>query len=232
MEILHVDEQIFVLSKPQGRLAQPDRTGDPDVYTLGKQWLKENGESDPFLGIVHRLDRPTSGVMILARTSAAARALSEQFRERTVEKTYLAVVEGELRGIGSWSDYVVKPDRQPKLVGSNHPEGKPARLSWQALCRTSDRTLLRLQLHTGRPHQIRLQAAERGHPVVGDTRYGAAASPPEGGIGLHHTHLRVEHPARTRVETFVAPLPEKWNPILTDEMRSAVDRVLDQATLH
>jgi tRNA pseudouridine32 synthase/23S rRNA pseudouridine746 synthase/23S rRNA pseudouridine1911/1915/1917 synthase len=231
MEILHVDEQVFVISKPPGRLAQPDRTGDPDVYTLGKQWLRENGEPDPFLGIVHRLDRPTSGVMVLARTSAAARALSEQFRERTVEKTYLAVVEGRLRGIGDWSDYVAKPDRQPKLVDSHDPEGKPARLSWQALHSAGDRTLLRLQLHTGRPHQIRLQAAERGHPVLGDTRYGAAASPPDGGIGLHHTYLRLEPPAQTRVETFVAPLPEGWNKILTDEMRSAVDRVLDQATL-
>lgn len=231
MEILHVDEQLFVVAKPPGRLAQPDRTGDPDVLSLGKQWLKDQGMSDPFLGLVHRLDRPTSGVMILARTSAAARDLSRQFRERTAEKTYLAVVEGGLRGIGTWTDYVAKPDRQPKLVPPDHPEGKPAELDWQALHATAERTLLRFQLRTGRPHQIRLQAAERNHPVVGDTRYGASKPLPDGAIALHHTILRVEHPARPRVETFVAPVPDVWDEVLTDAMRPVIERVLEQATL-
>jgi tRNA pseudouridine32 synthase/23S rRNA pseudouridine746 synthase/23S rRNA pseudouridine1911/1915/1917 synthase len=231
MEILHEDEQLLVIAKPPGRLAQPDHTGDADVLTLAKRWLREQGEPDPFLGLVHRLDRPTSGVMVMARTSTAARVLSAQFRERTAEKTYLAVVEGQLRGIGAWSDYVAKPDRHPRLVAPDHPEGKYAELDWQALHRDDDRTLLRLQLHTGRPHQIRLQAAERGHPVVGDTRYGAAASLPEGAIALHHAHLRVEHPEQPRVETFVAPVPDVWSPVLSDEGRAAVERVLDRATL-
>lgn len=231
MEILHVDEQLLVVGKPSGRLAQPDRTGDPDVLTLGKKWLQKQGETDPFLGLVHRLDRPTSGVMVLARTSAAARALSKQFRERTAEKTYLAVVEGRLRGIGAWSDYIAKPDRQPKLVGPNDPAGKPAELDWQALHTTGDRTLLRLQLHTGRPHQIRLQAADRGHPVVGDTRYGAATPLAGGAIALHHAHLRVEHPAAPRVETFLAPIPEAWEAVCTDEMKKVADRMMDRATL-
>jgi tRNA pseudouridine32 synthase/23S rRNA pseudouridine746 synthase/23S rRNA pseudouridine1911/1915/1917 synthase len=231
MEILHVDEDIFVIAKPPGLLAQPDRTGDADVLTLGKQWLVDQGETDPFLGLVHRLDRPTAGVMVLARTSAAARALSTQFRERTAEKTYLAVVHGALRGIGSWSDYVAKLDRQPQLVSPDHPEGKPAELNWQALHGEGETTLLRLQLHTGRPHQIRLQAAERGHPVVGDTRYGAAAPLPNGAIALHHTHLRVEHPTRSRAQTFVAPIPTVWDEILDDQMESTIERVRAQATL-
>ena len=231
MEILHVDEQLLVVRKPSGRLAQPDRTGDPDVLTLGKKWLQKQGETDPFLGLVHRLDRPTSGVMVLARTSAAARALSKQFRERTVEKTYLAVVEGRLRGIGGWSDYIAKPKRQPKLVAPDDPAGKPAELDWQALYSEDDRTLLRLQLHTGRPHQIRLQAADCGHPVVGDTRYGAAAPLAGGAIALHHAHLRVEHPAAPRVETFLAPIPEAWEAVCTDEMKKVADRVMDRATL-
>lgn len=232
MEILHVDDQILVVFKPSGRLAQPDRTGDPDVLTLGKQWLEESEEeSDPFLGLVHRLDRPTSGVMVLARTSAAARVLSAQFRERTAEKTYLAVVEGRLRGIGTWSDYVAKPGRQPKLVGPEHPDGKPAELEWQALYNTDERTLLRLQLHTGRPHQIRLQAADRGYPVVGDTRYGATAPLPGRAIALHHAYLRVELPDRSRVETFVAPVPDGWENVLPPEARAIIDRVLAQATV-
>jgi Pseudouridylate synthases, 23S RNA-specific len=232
MEILHVDEQLLVIAKSPGRLAQPDHTGDADVLTLGKEIVAEReGTDDPFLGLVHRLDRPTSGVMVLARTSAAARGLSKQFRERTAEKTYLAVVEGALRGIGTWTDTIAKPDRQPKLVAPDHPEGKHAALDWQALHTDADRTLLRLQLHTGRPHQIRLQAADRGHPVVGDARYGATASLPNGDIALHHTVLRVEHPETQRVETFVAPLPDVWDTVLSDEMRAAVDRILDQATM-
>jgi len=231
MEILHEDEQLLVIAKPPGLLAQPDHTGDPDVLTLGKQRLRERGAPDPFLGLVHRLDRPTSGVMVLARTSDAARVLSRQFRERTAEKTYVAVVEGRLRGIGNWSDYVAKLDQQPTLVSPEHPEGKPAELDWQALHSSEDRSLLRLQLHTGRPHQIRLQAAERGHPVVGDTRYGASGPLPDGAIALHHAHLRVEHPERSRVETFVAPVPDVWTSVLTAEMQTAVERVLAQATM-
>lgn len=232
MEILHVDEQLFVVNKPPGLLAQPDHTGDPDVLGRGKQWLAERGEEEPFLGLVHRLDRPTSGIMVLGRTSVAARSLSRQFRERTVEKTYLAVVEGTLRGIGSWSDYVAKLGRQPTLVPPDHAEGKPAELDWQALHATGDRTLLRLQLHTGRPHQIRLQAAERGHPVMGDTRYGASAAALERDIALHHAILRLEHPERRRMDTFVAPVPESWAAVMDTKIRSLLEREIDRATLH
>ena len=231
MEILHEDEHLLVIAKSPGHLAQPDRTGDVDVLTLGKQWLREQGETDPFMGLVHRLDRPTSGVMVLARNSTAARALSAQFRERTAEKTYLAVVEGRLRGIGSWSDYVAKLDQQPTVVSPDHPEGKFAELDWQALRCEDTSTLLRFQLLTGRPHQIRLQAAERGHPVVGDTRYGAGKSLPDGAIALHHVHLRVEHPEQARMNTFVAPLPGVWETVLSDEMRAAVAQVIDRAVV-
>lgn len=232
MEILYRDEHLLVLVKPSGVLAQPDHTGDIDVLTLGKRRMAAREEvNDPFLGLVHRLDRPTSGVMVLARTSEAARALSQQFRERTVEKTYLAVVEGELRGIGTWTDTIAKPGRQPKVVSPGHPEGKHARLDWQALGHDAGRTLLRLQLHTGRPHQIRLQAADRGYAVVGDTRYGANATRPDGAIALHHTVLRVEHPGSRRVKTFVAPPPMRWSDLLSDPLQAAIDRVVDQATL-
>jgi len=229
MTLLHKDAQLLVVQKPSGLLAQPARTGDVDVLTLGKRHLREQGESDPFLGLVHRLDRPTSGIMVLARTSAAARALSRQFRERTVQKTYLAVVEGTLRGIGSWTDYIAKINRQPQIVSPDHPEGKRAALDWQALHTESDRTLLRLQLKTGRPHQIRLQAAERNHPVVGDERYGAETSWRTGEIVLHHAILRLDHPEHPRRETFVASVPDVWSSVLTEDMRAAIDRLFLQA---
>jgi len=227
--VLHEDDLILVVNKPAGVLAQPDHTGDADVLSLAKDRQLKRGIADPFVGLVHRLDRPTSGLMVLARTSAAARVLSEQFRERTVQKRYLAVVEGHLRGIGTWRDYVAKPGRQPKIVSPDHPDGKPAVLEWQALARGEERTLLQVELRTGRPHQIRLQAAERTVPVLGDGRYGAAEDGPPGGIALHHTVLRIDPPEGSRRATFVADVPENWAPFLTDDMRAAIERMLTQA---
>jgi len=229
MDILHRDDQLLVIDKPPGLLAQADRTGDPDVVTLGKEQLASGDGGDPFLGLIHRLDRPASGIMVLARTSDAARHLSRQFREREVEKRYLVVVEGALRGIGTWTDYIAKPGRQPRLVNPDHVDGKRAVLDWQVLARGSDRTLLQVELHTGRPHQIRLQATGRGHPVLGDRRYGANASLNEKAIALHHALVRFEHPARPFRKTVVSAPPEAWAGILTSDMRSAVCRVLDRA---
>jgi tRNA pseudouridine32 synthase/23S rRNA pseudouridine746 synthase/23S rRNA pseudouridine1911/1915/1917 synthase len=226
LTILHEDAHILVVHKPSGLLAQPDPSGAPDVLSRAKE---REGGTDPFVGLVHRLDRPTSGLMVLARASEAARALSRQFRERTVHKEYLAVVEGTLRGAGTWRDYIAKPGRRPAVVGPDHPEGKPAALDWQALRRADGRTLLRVQLRTGRPHQVRLQAAERGGPVAGDARYGAAGPGPEAGIALHHAILRIEHPADARMETYVAPPPAGWAPLLTAEMNDVVDRILTRA---
>ena len=229
MEILHRDEHLLVIDKPPGLLSQPDRTGDPDVVTLGKEQLAEEEGGDPFLGLIHRLDRPASGVMVLARTSDAAGELSRQFRERLVEKRYLVVVEGTLHGIGTWTDYIAKPDRQPRLVDPDHSAGMRAVLNWQALASDDNRTLLQVELRTGRPHQIRLQATGRGHPVVGDQRYGAASSLGDRAIALHHALLRVDHSAQSRRETFVAEPPAVWSKVLTAEMRVAIRRMLDHA---
>lgn len=228
MEILHLDDDLLVVRKPSGLLAQPDRTGDPDVLSWSKEFLRGRfDQADPFLGLVHRLDRPTSGIMVLARTSEAARELSRQFRERTIAKQYLALVEGALRRIGEWTDYIAKPKQQPKLVPPDHPEGKRARLQWQALARSDGHTLLQIQLQTGRPHQIRLQAADRGHPVVGDTRYGASTA--LDGILLHHAVLRFDHPTEGRRVTFTAAPPALWRGRLTPEIQQAIGRVLSQA---
>lgn len=226
--ILHEDPQLLVIHKPAGLLAQPDHTGDRDVLTQGKAYLAES-EAEPFLGLVHRLDRPTSGIMVLARTSVAARALSRQFRERTAQKQYLTLVEGTRRGVGTWTDYIAKPGRRPMVVPPDHPDGKRAALDWQALHRDGGRTLLLCTLHTGRPHQIRLQAAERDIPVVGDTRYGGPAVDARGAIALHHAILRIEHPSEPQRKTVVDGLPTHWTPLLNDDMREAARRVLARA---
>lgn len=226
-----MDDQILVINKASGLLSQPDRTGDPDVLHLGRKMLSDDGAEEPFLGLVHRLDRPASGVMVLARTSAAARHLSAQFRERTVDKRYLAVVEGGLSGIGTWTDYIAKPGRQPQLVSPEHPQGKRAEMQWQVLASGDVSTLLQIELKTGRPHQIRLQGASRGHPVLGDQRYGTQESLERGAIALHHAVLRVNHPTHKRRETFVAFPPDLWKGFVTDEMWAALRRMLDQAQL-
>jgi len=229
MTLLHRDEHLLVVNKPPGVLSQPDHTGDPDVVSRAKETLAGATSETPFVGLVHRLDRPASGVMVLARTSEAARDLSRQFRERAVEKRYVVAVEGTLRGIGTWKDFIAKPDRQPRLVDPDHPDGKRAALDWQVLAAGPDRTLLQVTLRTGRPHQIRLQAAGRGHPVVGDRRYDASSALPGRALALHHVLLRVEHPAHPRRETFIAPPPEHWSPILSDPFRDAIEDLLDRA---
>lgn len=166
---------------------------------------------------------------MLARTSEAARHLSNQFHERTVEKQYLAVVEGVLQGIGEWVDYIAKPGRKPKLVPPDHGQGKRAELRWQALDAMPNRSLLQVELGTGRPHQIRLQTSDRGHPIVGDHRYGAESSMPDRTIALHHAVLRLDHPVENRRKTFVAAPPSGWNTVLASTMESAIQRMLRQA---
>jgi tRNA pseudouridine32 synthase/23S rRNA pseudouridine746 synthase/23S rRNA pseudouridine1911/1915/1917 synthase len=222
--VLHHDDALLVLTKPAGMLAQADRTGDLDLLTWAKQRVATGapGPVNPFVGLVHRLDRPTSGVMALARTPQAARALSRQFRERTVEKRYLALVEGTLTGIGTWTDTLAKVDGTPRRVAADHPDGKHAALTWQAVASEGDTTLLQIQLQTGRPHQIRLQGAARGHPVVGDTRYGAAPAL-QRSIALHHALLRLEHPATQRMQAFTTPVPDAWPNVLPESLRSALD---------
>ena len=231
MEVLHRDEHLLVVDKPPGLLSQADHTGDSDVVTLGKERLAEQENKEPFLGLVHRLDRPASGLMVLACTSEAASELSRQFRERLVEKRYVVLVEGTLRGIGTWTDYIAKPDRQPRLVDPDDPDGKRAVLDWQALSTGQGRTLLQVELQTGRSHQIRLQATSRGHPVVGDQRYGASSTLGDRAIALHHALLRFDHPAHARRSTFTAEPPAVWSDALTDDMHSALRRMLDHAEL-
>jgi len=229
MDIMHQDDDLIVVNKPPGILSQPDRTGDDDVVTLAKERLRrDRGADDPFLGLVHRLDRPASGVLLLALSSEAARIVSRQFRERHVEKRYLALVEGTLTGIGTWTDYITKSGRAPRIVSADEPDGKRAVLSWQALEQDAGRTLLQVELETGRPHQIRLQCAHRGHHVLGDFRHGSSVEIDGRNIALHHRLLRVEHPSSQRICSFVAPLPDLWDRVLTDPLRSAAERVLQK----
>jgi tRNA pseudouridine32 synthase/23S rRNA pseudouridine746 synthase/23S rRNA pseudouridine1911/1915/1917 synthase len=226
-DVLHCDAQLLVVNKPPGVLSQPDRTGDADIAALGKAFLREHegaGE-DPFLAPAHRLDRPAGGVMALARTSEAARHLARQFRERTVDKRYLAVVEGEGAGFGALDDYIAKTDATPRLTDPDDPDGRWARLQYQSLAEHDGLGLLLVRPETGRPHQIRLQLAERGVPILGDLRYGAERELDGQNLALHSYRLAVEHPAEERRVSFSAPPPATWPQRFGDD----IERVMRNA---
>jgi RluA family pseudouridine synthase len=211
-EVLHLDNHLLVIAKPPGMLSQADQTGDLDVVSWGKAYLKARFEKpgNVFLGLVHRLDRPASGVMVLARTSKAARRLTEQFRDRLPEKRYLAILEGHLDGWGHWTDYLVKEGQQVRVVEAAHPGAKRAELRWQVVAQEGDATLADVRLLTGRAHQIRVQFAHRGVPLLGDVRYGAQEELDGRNLALHAYQLRVEHPTKRSMMTFSALPPATW----------------------
>lgn len=209
-ETLHLDNHLLVVHKPAGMLVQEDRTGDADLLTLGKAFLKERFDKpgNVFLGLVHRLDRPVSGVVALARTSKAAARLSEQFRERSPEKNYVALVEGRLLGEGTRVDHLAKLGQTVRVVKPSHPEAKRAELRYRVLGserrREGDVSLVAVELVTGRAHQIRVQLAAMGHPILGDLRYGAAAPFGDRALALHAAALTIEHPTQRVPMTFTA----------------------------
>ncbi|NNF58817.1 MAG: RNA pseudouridine synthase [Rhodothermaceae bacterium] len=212
MEVLYLDNHLLVVVKPPGLLAQADRTGDTDLLTQGKAFLKEKFDKpgNVFLGLVHRLDRPVSGVMVLARTSKAAGRLSKAFRERRVEKRYLALVEGRMSGAGEREDYLLKEDGRVRIVSADHPKGKRAVLRWQALGEEGRLSLVEVKLLTGRAHQVRVQLAALGTPILGDFRYGATRELDGRNLALHAYRLAFEHPVRREPLVFTAPPPVSW----------------------
>ena len=214
-DVLYLDNHLLVVHKPAGLLAQADHTGDPDLVSEAKAFLKQRFDKpgNVFVGLVHRLDRPVSGVMVLARTSKAASRLSEQFREREPDKRYLAAVEGRLIGEGEQEDFLLKDGQRGVVtrVKATKPGAKRARLRWKALNVDGKKTLVEVQLLTGRAHQVRVQLAGLGHPIVGDRKYGSAlAFDPPGlapgarAIALHAARLAFEHPVRREPMAFSA----------------------------
>ncbi|PAP77648.1 RluA family pseudouridine synthase [Rubrivirga marina] len=221
MNPLYLDNHLLAVSKPPGLLTQADRTGDPDLVSLAKAYLKERFDKpgNVFVGLVHRLDRPASGVMMLARTSKAASRLSDQFRRRVPQKRYLAVVEGDPGDGGAWTERVDAIDKGGGGSVDVVPvgEGQRAALRYRTLARDSARSLVEVELLTGRKHQIRAQLAELGAPILGDFRYGNQTPFADGrGVALHAYRLVVEHPTKREPVTVVAPPPEAWAGLFPD----------------
>jgi 23S rRNA pseudouridine1911/1915/1917 synthase len=216
LNILHEDNHVLAIAKPANLLVQGDRTGDPTLRELAQAYLKQRygKPGNVYLGLVHRLDRPVSGVVLLARTSKAASRLAHQFREGDVSKQYMAVVQGVPNLPGDELVHHLAGSGDERMVTraslNAFPGSKIARLRYLVTSRSIDRALLEIELLTGRRHQIRAQLALAGWPVVGDVKYGARPEPRYSGIALHARRLEFAHPvggAPIRVE---APLPTGW----------------------
>jgi RluA family pseudouridine synthase len=228
-EILFSDNHLLIVNKPPGVLSQADSTGDQDMLTMAKQWIKQeyNKPGNVYVGLVHRLDRPVSGVLALARTSKAAARLSAQFRHGTPVKKYIALTEGRTPKGGTCRDFLVKDEtRTVRVVDGRHPGARDAELEWSSVAFHKGRTLLDIQLKTGRAHQIRAQLAERGMPIIGDMRYGSRASFDGRNLALHCYCLELEHPVqKVRMRWTVEP-PSSWQGFFEPEIK----RIIQQAS--
>ena len=210
LKILYTDNHLLVVRKPAGLLVQGDRTGDTTLLDCAREYIKDqfNKPGNVYLGLVHRLDRPTSGVVVFALTSKAAKRLSDQFRERNVRKIYWALVQGKTPTEGTLVDRIRR--HGPKSHLSKGTDGQHAELSFRRLRYHKGVSWVEIELATGRHHQIRVQFAHRGHPVIGDFRYGSKIKFGQRALALHARSLTISHPTRKEEMTFVAELEPFW----------------------
>ena len=207
VNVLYEDNQIIVVEKEPNIPSQADKTGDIDMLSLVKQYIKEkyNKPGEVYIGLVHRLDRPVGGVMVFARTSKSASRLSEQVRNKTLKKTYIAVVDGQVsENNGILEDYLYKDERKnmSKVVAKEKKNAKLAKLEYEVLDYDEKRNLttVKIKLHTGRHHQIRVQFANFGHSLYGDQKYGTRGKGKQ--IRLWAYELEFEHPVKKEMMSF------------------------------
>jgi 23S rRNA pseudouridine1911/1915/1917 synthase len=224
VEILYDLGPCLVVNKPAGVLTQAPR-GIESMETLVKEFYRQREGIEPganmYLGLAHRIDRPVTGALAFARHVRAARKLCSQFANRTVSKVYWAFVEGHLAPEeGTWTDYLHKRDgmAQAEVVGSDHPAAKHAVLHYRVQWQSEIGSWLEIQLETGRTHQIRIQSASRGHPVLGDAQYGSTSAFGRQhddircrAIALHARQLGFNHPMTGDPIDITAPLSTDWD---------------------
>jgi len=221
VDILYEQGPCLVVHKPTGLLTQA-APGIDSLEVRLKTFLKQrDGKTgNIYLGVPHRLDRPVSGALVVARHVRATRRISEQFAMRTVKKTYWACVADHVEPAeGTWEDFTRKIPNEPRaeIVTEDHPDGRSAVLHYRTLGQTAHGSWLSITLETGRMHQIRIQAASRGHAVLGDTMYGSQIlfgeqfeDPRKRAIALHARGLALDHPMTQERIDVVVPLPEFW----------------------
>ena len=213
LNILYEDNHIIVVEKKENILSQSDITGDIDLLSLVKKYIKEkyNKPGNVYVALIHRLDRPVGGIMVFAKTSKAAKRLNEEIKNHEFKKTYLALLEGILeKKEDTLINYLYKDEktRQSKVVDENYPGGKKAILDYNVIDYISDKTLVKVNLITGRHHQIRLQFKNINHPIYGDSKHGNKSKE---NIHLFAYKLEFIHPVSKEKLSF--KLLPKWKEI-------------------
>jgi 23S rRNA pseudouridine1911/1915/1917 synthase len=212
INIIYEDNHLLVVEKPVNVPVQADDSHDLDFLTMLKDYMKkrDNKPGNVYLGLVHRLDRPVGGIMVFAKTSKCASRLSEQVRTRTLKKTYYAVVLGKLESQGTFKDYLLK-DTKTNVVKVDK-NGKEAILDYELIDYKDNLSLVKINLKTGRSHQIRVQFSSRGHALYGDNKYNKSAKVREQ-IALFAKSLELIHPTTKEVMKFSLDLKNKypWN---------------------
>ena len=222
MEVVYEDNHIIIVNKKSGEIVQGDKTGDCPLSDIVKDYIKEKYAKPGavFLGVVHRLDRPVSGLVVFARTSKALSRLNRMFAEGEVHKTYWAIVKrGEKYcDNGEWlvlEHWLVRNEKQNKSYAYNQekPNAKKAILKYRVLSHSDNYSLIEVNLMTGRHHQIRCQLAAIGCPIKGDLKYGAPRSNPDGSISLLSRRVEFVHPVSKESIIVEAPVPDDnlWN---------------------
>jgi len=210
INIIYEDNHLLVVEKPINIPIQKDNTNDIDLIAMLKDYRKkkENKPGEAYLGLVHRLDRPVGGIMVFAKTSKAASRLSEQIRTNTFHKTYLAVTQGILPKEGVLEDYLVKNEKENISYVTNKEKGKYSKLEYKLLDTKDNLSLVRINLITGRSHQIRVQFSSRNHPLIGDSKYGD--NPNNISIALYAESITFNHPTTKEKLTFTLNKPNRY----------------------
>jgi 23S rRNA pseudouridine1911/1915/1917 synthase len=212
--VLYLDNHLIAVCKPAGILTQGDDSGDESLIDQVKAWIKTefNKPGNVFLGLIHRLDRNVSGVILFARTSKGASRLSEQFRDKTTEKFYRAIVEGKPEHEQASLSHHLRKEKTLKSTVFQRPgkDTQHAELEYKTLKNYESTSLLEIKLHTGRFHQIRAQLAFIGHPVLGDKKYGAVTPLPERQVALYAHRLIFKHPISKEKICVESPPPPFW----------------------
>lgn len=214
MTILYEDNHLVIVNKKAGEIVQGDKTGDTPLSDIVKDWLKEkhNKPGNVYLGVVHRLDRPVSGVVLFAKTSKALPRLNKMFAEHNkVNKTYWAIVQNRPQEPqGTLTHWLTRQEKNntARAYDREVPGSKKAVLDYELIASGDRYHLLEIHLHTGRHHQIRCQLSKIGCPIKGDLKYGAPRSNPDGSISLHARTLTLEHPVNHESISVTAPVPD------------------------
>ena len=215
LDILYLDNHLIAVNKPTGLLTQSDDSGETSLMDLVKGWIKSEYKKPGkvFLGLVHRLDRPVSGVVVFARTSKGASRLSEQFRNKTTKKFYRALVEGTPASRQGSLTHYLRKGKSLKATVFPRPttDAKEARLDYEVIESFKNTSLLDIHLHTGRFHQIRAQLAFIHHPIVGDRKYGAHSTLADRRIALHALRMHFQHPTSKEDIVLECPPPQDWH---------------------